>query len=163
MRDRTPRWSVSWPIPEADGLLVIADRVLTFDNAPGAAADALLVRDGRFAAIGPASRLRAAAGRAEILEYPGASILPGLTDAHIHLTEWALARREADLSRAADPGQVLDLVRDAASRSHGGWVRGRGWNPHRWGGRYPDRAGLDRALPERPVALMTPRRAPTKR
>ena len=141
--------------PEADGLLVIADRVLTFGDAPDAAADAVLVRDGRVADIGPASRLRAAARRAEIVEYTGASILPGLTDAHIHLTEWALARREADLSMAADPGQVLDRVRDAATRSHGGWVRGRGWNPHRWGGGYPDRAGLDRALPARPVALQS--------
>jgi len=36
-----------------------------------------------------------------------------------------------------------------------GWVRGRGWNPHRWEGREPTRQLLDAALGDRPVALQS--------
>lgn len=45
---------------------------------------ALLVQDGRIAAIAPASSLPPPPG-AEIVDYPGCTVLPGLVDAHVHL------------------------------------------------------------------------------
>jgi hypothetical protein len=140
--------------PEAHGLLILAGRIHTFDEAASGTPDALLVRDGRISAIGAAKDLRAAAAGASVREFPGASVLPGLTDAHIHLVEWAMARREVDLSAAGSPMEAAQAVRAAAGRA-AGWVRGRGWNPHRWGGGYPDRTVLDDAVPDRPVALQS--------
>lgn len=141
--------------PAAGGLLVVADRVLTFDDSVESVPDAVLVRGGRVAAIGRAASLRRAAAGAVVLEFPGASVLPGLTDSHIHLTEWALARRAADLSRAGSPDEAAALAYAAAARADGEWVRGRGWDPHRWGGTYPDRSRLDALLPDRPVVLQS--------
>jgi predicted amidohydrolase YtcJ len=143
-------------------LLVVPARIHTLDSAvPGA--DALLIRNGRVAALGTADQLRSAAAHVPVLHLPGATLTPGLTDAHVHLTEWAFARREADLSAASSPAEAAAAVaaHDAAhapSSSHedrGGWIRGRGWNPHLWHGAQPDRYLLDAVIPDRPVALQS--------
>jgi imidazolonepropionase-like amidohydrolase len=45
---------------------------------------ALVLQGGRIAALGPADRLPVPPG-AEVVEYPGCTVLPGLIDGHIHL------------------------------------------------------------------------------
>lgn len=133
-------------------ILVRADRVHTF--ADPATTEAFLVRDGYVAAVGAASELRRLAPSAEPLELPGTTITPGLTDAHIHLIDWALARQAIDLSEAPSAEAAAEAVarHAAASPSPTGWVRGGGWQVNRWGA-FPDRRILDRHLPDRPVLL----------
>jgi len=145
------------PPVELRSLLVIANRVHTLAGAvPGEPVPtAVLVRDGIVAAVGEAAALRSMASDARVLELPGAALTPGLIDAHIHLSEWALARREVDLSAATSPEAAAALVVRHAESVRAEWVRGRGWNPHRWGGDYPDRQVLDRLLPDRPVLLQS--------
>ncbi|HEX6134718.1 MAG TPA: amidohydrolase [Longimicrobiales bacterium] len=133
-------------------LLVLADRIHTCDTTD--AATALLIRDGRVVAVGAPDALRAAADRPRTLDLPGATITPGLTDAHAHLTEWAFARREVDLADARSPAAAAALVqRHAEGSAAGAWVRGRGWNPHRWDGAAPHRVLLDAI--DRPAALQS--------
>ena len=137
-------------------LLVQARRVRTLD--PGqpaeAFADAALLRHGRIAAVGRRDALRAAAPGAPLLDLGSSVLTPGFTDAHIHLTEWALARHEVALDEADTPAEAAAL--GAAGRpGAGGWIRGRGWNPHRWGGAYPAAGVLDAAVGGRLVALQS--------
>jgi predicted amidohydrolase YtcJ len=120
----------------------------------GDAPDALLIIDGRVAAVGSARELRPPAG-AQVLDLPGATITPGLTDAHIHVTEWALARREVDLAPATSPEDAARIVAAHSHAGTAGWVRGRGWNPHRWRDASPSRSLLDAVVPDRPVALQS--------
>ena len=138
-------------------LLLVGERVHTLASADESArADAVLVIDDRIARVGRATELAAAAPHAETVALPGATLTPGLTDAHIHLVEWALSREQADLTGLAAPVDAADaLVRFAAGRPGNGWLRGFGWNPHRWGGTYPDRSALDAAFPDRPVLLQS--------
>jgi predicted amidohydrolase YtcJ len=133
--------------------LVLADRVHTLADPP--ITRALLLANGRVAAIGDPDTLRARAPAAKVLDLRGASLTPGLTDAHVHLTEWAFARREADLTEATTPEHAARSVADHARTSTSGWIRGRGWNPHRWGGRQPHREILDAVIADRPVALQS--------
>jgi predicted amidohydrolase YtcJ len=149
-------------------LLVVADRIHTCAHA--GMVGALLIRHGRVGAAGSHGTLRAAAPHARTLDLRGSTVTPGLTDAHAHLTEWAFARREADLSGARSPAEAAALVarharaqpipadRSASRRSMatGGasWVRGRGWNPHLWD-TTPHRALLDELVADRPVALQS--------
>jgi len=137
-------------------LLVLADRVHTLaDDRP---AGALLVRDGRIAAVGDRADLRRAAPGARVLDLSGTVVTPGLTDAHIHLTEWAFARREVDLAHAESPRHAAALVAEHAGyhAPAGAWLRGRGWNAHLWSQRdRPHRALLDEIAPQRPVALQS--------
>lgn len=112
--------------------------------------EALLLRRGRIAALGSEAEVRAAARPgARIIPLDGGVAAPGLTDAHVHLTAWGLARRQVDLASA----RTLDagLGRIAEHRGDG-WVRGHGWDAHRWG-TLPTRQLLDRVIPNRPALL----------
>ena len=139
-------------------LLVVADRVHTLrPGGPGTARplpDALLVRAGDVAAVGPADDLRTAVPEIPVLDLRGSVITPGLTDSHLHLLEWARARREVDLSRASTPEGAAEAVAREAHEAGEGWIRGRGWSRHRLGG-FPHRSDLDAHLPDRPVALQS--------
>ncbi|MBI4409413.1 MAG: amidohydrolase family protein, partial [Gemmatimonadetes bacterium] len=149
-------------------LLVVADRIHTFsDSGSGAGAEmaglsepaqALVVRDGRIAAVGPLDEMVRQSRDADRLDLAGCTITPGLTDAHLHLLEWALARGEVDLSGADSVAAAARLAGGFARERRGAageWLRGHGWNPHRWGGAYPDRQPLDAAVPDRPVVLQS--------
>jgi predicted amidohydrolase YtcJ len=136
------------------GLLILADRIHTIaDTDP--AATGLLVRGGRIAAVGDAAELRAAHPAAQRLDFAGTTLTPGLTDAHIHLTEWAFARTQVDLAQALTPGRAAQLVQEQAARHDRAWVLGRGWNANLWSGERPHRRLLDEAVPHRPVALQS--------
>ncbi len=133
------------------GLLVRADRVHTF--AAPAAVEAVLVHGGRIRAVGATDELRRRAPDAMLLDLRGTTVTPGLTDAHIHLLDWALARRAVDLAGAESAVAAAEAVaRHAAAAPPGAWVRGMGWSASRWGS-FPDRRILDRLLPGRPVVL----------
>lgn len=76
-------------MPANAALLIRAARLITghtgFDELVQDAA--VLVQDGRILAAGPAAAVLAAAPPdALTVNYPGATILPGLVDAHVHLT-----------------------------------------------------------------------------
>jgi predicted amidohydrolase YtcJ len=133
-------------------LLVLADRVHTMDRA---GVNALLIRDGRIVATGAAAELRQAAPGTDLLDLRGTTITPGLTDAHVHLTEWAFARREVDLTGVASPAAAARAVAEHVAQQPLPWVRGRGWNPHLWGAGIPHRRTLDDAVGDRPVALQS--------
>ncbi len=137
----------------AEPLLILADRLLAFDGEPGAdvAPVAVRVEAGRIAAIGPPAALTRPGLRR--VELPGTTLTAGLTDAHIHLNEWALARQDIDLSASDSPDGAARLV-EAGLQPGDGWVRGRGWNAHRWRA-APHRSLLDSAVPDRPVALQS--------
>ncbi|HEX6939347.1 MAG TPA: amidohydrolase [Longimicrobiales bacterium] len=131
--------------------LVLADRIHTF--AEPAEADAMLLRNGRVVAVGTAASLRRRAPDAAVLDLRGTTITPGLADSHIHLVDWALARRAVDLADAPDADAAAERVaRRARSLPPGVWVHGGGWDANRWGA-FPDRRPLDRAAPDRPAVL----------
>jgi predicted amidohydrolase YtcJ len=131
--------------------LLSARRVLTGTGSP---ANAILICDGRIAAVGEVDDLRRQAPSAAHLDLAGTTLTPGLVDAHVHLTEWALGRHQVDLADTASPEEA---VRATAVFPHpgSGWIRGRGWSAHAWHGRAPDRELLDESFPNRPAALQS--------
>ena len=130
----------------AEPLYLLADRVIPLDDAavPTPAPVAVSVANGRIEAIGRPDQVRPKPG-VRTLDLATTTLTPGLVDAHIHLSEWALARHEIDLSRAPTPEEAVRMVSGARDRAGTGWIRGRGWNPHLWDGRAPDRSLLEGA------------------
>jgi predicted amidohydrolase YtcJ len=120
-------------------------------NAP--VGNALVAIDGRVFAVGEASQLKQRFPNAKVVDFGTAVITPGLTDAHIHITEWALARKHVHLDAAANIDECLQIVARAPRTET--WLQGRGWNPHRWGGAYPDRFQLDQVAADRPAAFQS--------
>ena len=138
--------------------LIIEDAVI-ITMAPGAAAAAsMLIRDGHVAAVGPAAQIRATAGRnASVLSLDGATVIPGLIDAHCHVSDVGYLAAAADCSQPAAPDipAIRARLRDQAGRTpDGSWVTGAGYLEYKLReDRHPTRADLDAAVPDRPAVL----------
>ena len=136
--------------------LLVTGRIATLAGGAGLGwTEAIAVRDGRVVAAGRAEVVGALAGpRTRRLALgPSLAVLPGLTDAHLHLADAAVAADQVDLSGAATLAAGLALVAEAhATLPAGRWLEGRGWDPTRWGG-WPTAADLERVAPGRAVAL----------
>lgn len=138
-------------VPAPD-LIIRARRIYLLGGQPPA--EALLVRDGRIAFAGGFEQARGlAAPGARVEDLRDAVVTPGLTDAHVHLTTWGLSLRRVNLNAARSYEQALEMIGRAA-RSGDGWLRGIGWDAHRWG-RLPSRAELDAVCPARPCYFLS--------
>jgi predicted amidohydrolase YtcJ len=117
-------------------------------------ASALLVRDGRVAAVGDRDEMEAAArGGFETLDHRNASILPGFVEAHAHLVDGGLHLARLDLT-PADGRRAWDALLSAfAGGVDGEWILGGGWDHERWGGELPARDWLDPHTGARPALL----------
>ena len=80
---------------------------------PGGTVD-LRVEGGRLDAVAPA--LEVWPGE-DVVDLDGRWVLPGLWDAHVHMTQWALVRRRLDVADAACAEDVVSLVA-ARLRAH---------------------------------------------
>ena len=126
--------------------------------APGGGADSMLVRDGRIAAVGPAGAVRAAAQPgAAVVRLDGATVVPGLIDAHCHVMNVGYLAAGADCSQPAAPdiAAIQARLRAAAGGTPpGAWVMGSGYVEYKLAERrHPTRADLDAAVPDRPVVV----------
>jgi predicted amidohydrolase YtcJ len=129
--------------------------VYTLDPA-NPTARAILIADGRILAVGSEGRVQAAAAgmRAATLNLQGRAVVPGLTDAHVHINFQGQAGLEVRLGGAAalEDAQQLIAAR-AGTLAPGAWLKGGGWDHIAWGRRWPSRADLDAACPNYPAAL----------
>lgn len=123
----------------------------------GSGADAVAVRCGRIAAVGPSPEvLRLRGPETRMVALNGRALLPGFFDAHVHFLRIGLERTfYVDLSLARSLAEALDLLHQAAENRPGAWVVGRGWDESRWRERrYLERADLDRAVPHQPCCTV---------
>lgn len=114
------------------------------------------VEGGRIAAIGPVGR-PTGGEVVEVVDGRGGTLLPGLVDAHVHLSQWAAARRRVSLAAATSAAHAAELVAGhAAEPAAAGTdlVRGGNFQAGLWPD-SPHKALLDRVLPDRPVALFS--------
>jgi predicted amidohydrolase YtcJ len=137
--------------------LIVEDAVVVTMAGAGTAGS-MLVRDGRIAAVGTAEAVRAAAAPgAAVARLDGATVIPGLIDAHCHVADVGYLAAAADCSQpsAPDIAAVQARLRDAAGRTpEGSWVTGAGYVEYKLReGRHPTREDLDRAVPGRPAVL----------
>ncbi|HZP96081.1 MAG TPA: amidohydrolase [Candidatus Limnocylindria bacterium] len=119
----------------------------------GRSAEALLARDGRVAAIGPARDLRREAPDAELIDLRGGLMTPGWVDAHVHFVWWSIQMSQLDLRDARTVDEALARVAAHARALPGGaWILGGRFDRNAWG-RWPTAAELDRASAGHPAAL----------
>lgn len=118
--------------------------------------EALGVRDGRVAFAGTEVSLetRADPHTQRIALAPDEVAIPGLTDAHLHLAQCAVAMRQVDLSAARTLEEGLVLIGEAHGRlaDPDAWLEGHGWDSDRWG-RWPTAADVEAVAPGRRCAL----------
>ena len=92
---------------------------------------------------------------AEVIDGRGGTLLPGLVDAHAHLVQWASARQRVSLAEAKSAEHAVELFAAAQVEPRPGeLLAGANFNDALWPDR-PHKTLLDRALPDRPVALFS--------
>lgn len=130
--------------------------VYTFDRF-NTVAEAILCVDGHIKAVGSLAEVRHIAGPdAEEIDLEGCAVVPGLTDAHTHLTQYGLEHvRAADLSGSRSIREVLDRLREFR-RKHPDlpWLLGKGFDQELFAERrWITRADLDEISTDFPIMI----------
>jgi predicted amidohydrolase YtcJ len=80
-------------------------------------------------------------------------IIPGLTDAHIHLENYAASQQMIDCEVPSREECIHRVGERARNTPPGEWIRGHGWNQNNWPEGFGTAADLDAAAPDHPVFL----------
>jgi len=124
--------------------------------APEPQVQAVLTRGERIVALGRREELSAhASGPMEIVDLDGATVIPGLTDAHIHTANLAREIAALDLRGTGSLEEALERVRVYSDGvPAGSWVFGGRWDFNAWATPVqPNRRDLDAVTAGRPAAL----------
>ncbi len=117
-------------------------------------AQSLAIAGDTVVALDDAARAWAELPGATLVDLAGATVIPGLTDAHIHLMWYAMSLRALDLRDLSREEMLARVAEQAAALPPGAWITGRGWDQNLWADtRFPSAAELDAVAPEHPVAL----------
>jgi predicted amidohydrolase YtcJ len=119
-------------------------------------AEAVAVKAGKIIFVGSNSDAKAYEGRAtRIIDLRGATVVPGLADAHYHLAGVGARETSFNLEGTTGLEDFLAKVKARIERaSPGQWVTGRGWIEKTWKPQvFPTRWDLDKISPNNPVFL----------
>lgn len=129
--------------------------IVTLDERlPRAAAVAILHR--RIVAYGSDEDILHLAGANTMREnLNGKTVIPGLTDAHLHWEMTSRALHQVDVFEIPEKSVAVERVAAwAAKTPRGNWITGHGWFQDIWPDKaFPSAADLDRVAPENPVFL----------
>ncbi len=117
---------------------------------------AIAISYGRIVALGGDAEIqRLANANTKLVNLAGKTVLPGLTDAHLHWEAQALATRAVDVFELPSKAQAVARVQERVAQSAAGdWIYGQGWAQDLWQDRaFPSKADLDAVAPNNPVYL----------
>lgn len=140
----------------ADTLFLHGNMYTVDDQLPHATA--LAIQGHRILAIGEDVDIQEqylCPGVTTVVDLEGRTVLPGLIDAHGHLSNLGRSLQQLDLVGTRSFEEVLQRTRQRLTQTPTGtWVRGRGWDQNDWTDkRFPDRAELDALSSEHPILL----------
>ncbi len=127
-------------------------RIHSLDQARPEASVIVIDRD-KVAALGGSELLDSFGGRSSREDMGGRVILPGLTDAHMHLMHYALGLQKVDVETSTKAEALKRVAQRAAQTPSGQWILGHGWQQNDWDGEFPSAAELDAVASEHPAYL----------
>lgn len=134
--------------------ILINAKVYTLDqNQPSASA--LAIDHGRILDLGTDDYLLSEfEGRGQYQDIGGRTIIPGLTDAHIHLHHYALSLQKVNCETPSKQECIRRIAERARQTPRGEWILGHGWNQNDWtDNRFGTATDLDTVAPHNPVYL----------
>jgi predicted amidohydrolase YtcJ len=137
-------------------LVLSGGNLVTLDSARPQAT-AVAVRDGRIVSVGGQAEMKPFLGPAtRRIDLTGRTVLPGLTDAHVHVMGLGQARESLDLVGAQSLDEALRRVAEKVKTlPPGEWILGRGWDQNDWPEkRFPTAVALDRVTGDHPTYLV---------
>lgn len=144
-------------------IIITTGTVRTLD-AEDHVAEAIAISGNRILAVGDAADLKARATAAtRLIDLPGATITPGINDAHAHMEREGLKLRRPSLAGCRSIADIQALIRaEALKTKQGDWIVTMpiGTPPFFFNAvaglaerRAPDRFDLDAAAPDHPVYI----------
>ncbi len=134
-------------------LLLTNARFFTF-NTQNPEVGALLIDEGKIKFAGSSQKMVPSLKKdITIKDLGGAFVLPGFTDAHIHLLEYGLSLQRVDCETQTRAECVERVRQRVESANHGDWVLGHGWNHNIWLEGLGDKRILDEFSPDNPIYL----------
>jgi hypothetical protein len=117
-------------------------------------AEAVAINNDQIVAIGTNSEiLNLLTPGTKSLDLNHQTIIPGLTDSHIHLEEYALSLTRINCDTQTKK-ECLQIVKEKVQNtSEGKWILGHGWDHNIWGTNLPMIQDLDEVAPLNPVYL----------
>jgi predicted amidohydrolase YtcJ len=142
------------PAIAADALVLVNGDVYTGVPAAGRA-EAVVAAGGRIVYVGSSeeARRRAPPG-AETIDLGGATVYPGLADAHAHLSGIGWRELHFDLTGVPSLAALQERLQQRAATDPSPWIVGRGWIESKWSPPvFPTRLDLDTVAATKPVML----------
>jgi predicted amidohydrolase YtcJ len=134
-------------------------------------ASAILIARERILAVGQKEKLESIAhGKIEKIDMKGKTILPGLTDAHIHIQYYSLGLTRIDCETKTKAECLQRVAEKVKNSKPNEWILGHGWNQNEWAesppspltplpkagegnSDFPTKEELDAISPNNPVYL----------
>jgi len=119
-------------------------------------AEAVAVKGDRIIFVGSNTEVKKFAGaQTRVIDLHGATVVPGLTDAHHHLSGVGFREMTLNLEGVTSLQDFLAKVKGRVDKAKPGeWVTGRGWIETFWKPPvFPTRWDLDKVAPNNPVML----------
>jgi predicted amidohydrolase YtcJ len=145
----------SRPAPEPATLIVHNARVYTVHDAQPTA-QAVAVRGDRIVLVGTsAAALELRGPETRVIDAEGATLIPGIQDAHGHFTGLGESLQVLQLRGTRSFDDIVAMVKErAATARPGEWIRGRSWDQNDWpSSEWPHHQQLTDAAPDNPVYL----------
>ena len=137
----------------ADLLLTNAHVVTMDEKQPSA--QAVAIRGERIVWVGNSDEGKKLYPTARTMDLHGATVLPGLIDAHGHLINLGESLVRLNLKDIPTEREIIERVQHrAASAAPGEWIVGWGWDEGKWASNYPTNQALSGATPNNPVFLV---------
>ncbi len=141
-------------MPRAD-LILARGRIRTLGREGLTPGSHLAIAGGRVLACGGREVMGLRGPRTRVVDLGGGAVLPGFNDAHAHVVYYGLTRFAADLTGSRGIDDVIERLRDHATRlKPGDWLQGMGYRTDELTERrQPHRTELDRATGDRPAFI----------
>lgn len=135
-------------------LLVHNAKVYTVD-ASFSMADAFVVKNGQFVAVGSAAELMQKYQAKTIINAQQQAVYPGLYDPHSHFVGLGQMLNQCDLVGTKSYEEIVERLKVFAQQNpKNAWIIGRGWDQNDWANKaFPTKELLDAAFPNKPVLL----------
>jgi len=136
-------------------LILLNGKIYTMDE-KNPKAEAVAIYHNIIRSVGKDSQIEKLAGpNTKVVNLKGKTVIPGITDAHVHFTSYAITTKRVNLDGAVTINEALDRIKNRVMNARKGeWILGRGWDKNLWeSGGFPRKEDLDKISPENPVAL----------
>ncbi len=117
-------------------------------------ANAIAINGTDILAVGSNEDILALADHSSrVIDLCGWTILPGITDSHIHLRQYAESLTRINCDTDSKESCIEKVRQQIKHVEPGEWILGHGWDHNMWGGDLPSAKDLDDITPVNPIYL----------